>query len=196
MPPRWFLCKINWTFYVHTKVNTCAKFHLCSLIFIFKSCQQLSSAVNGCWQLIWKKSPGIIMYTLKLIHVPNFSSLAWFSFSSAVNSCHELLTAVDSWWQLIWKKIEWNFYVHTKVYTCAESQLSSLILIFISCEQLSSVVDCCWQLMTSDMKKKFTGIFMYTLKLTLVPNFSYLAWFSFLSAIKSCYQLLTADNSC
>ena len=88
------------------------------------------SSLN-CYQLLtvddsWyeKSSPGIIMYTLKLILVPNFSSLAWFSFSPVVNSCHELLTAVDSWWQMTWKKIDWNFYVHTKVDTCAKVQLS------------------------------------------------------------------------
>ena len=93
------------------------------------------------------------MYTLKLILVLNFSSLAWFSFSSVVNSCHQLLTAIDNWWQLIWKKIYWNFHVHTKVDTCAKFQLSSLILIFISCQQLSSAVDSYWQLMTAAMIK-------------------------------------------
>ena len=50
--------------------------------------------------------------------------------------------------------------------------------------------------MTADMKKNLTGIFMYTLKLVLVPNFSSLALFSFSSAVNSCYQLLTADDSC
>ena len=55
------------------------------------------------------------MNTLKLILVLNFSSLGWFSFSSAVNSCYQLLTAVT---------------------------------------------------------KKMNGIFIYPLKLILVPNFS------------------------
>ena len=48
------------------------------------------------FMLIWKNLTGIYMYTLKLILVPNFSSLAWISFSSAVNSCYQLLTADDS----------------------------------------------------------------------------------------------------
>ena len=34
------------------------------------------------------------------------------------------------------------------------------------------------------------------LKLIPVPNFSSLGWFSFLSAVNSCWQLLTADDSC
>ena len=50
--------------------------------------------------------------------------------------------------------------------------------------------------MTAYVKKKSTGIFMYTVRLILVPNFSSLGWFSFSSAVKSCYQLLTADDNC
>ena len=95
------------------------------------------------------------MYNLKLILVPNFSSLSWFSFSSTVISCHQLLTAVDSWWQLIWKKFYWNFYVHTKVDTCAKFQLSSLIFILISCQQLLSAVDSWWQLLRKKIKWDF-----------------------------------------
>ena len=150
----------------------CAKYQLPRLIFIFVNFYQLSLAhwklqtADGSW--FEKKSTGIFMYTLKLILVPNFSSLTWFSFSSNVISCHQLLTAVDSLWQLIWKKIDWNLYVYTKVDTCAEFQLSSLIFIFISCQQLISDVDSCWQLMTSDMKKNSTAIFIYRLKFIFV----------------------------
>ena len=101
---------------------------------------QLLSAFISCWQLMPadmnKELTGIFMYTLKLILLPNFSSLGWFSFSSTTVSCCQLLTAVDCWWQLIWKKNYWNFFVHTKVNTCAEFQLSRLIFIFISCQQL------------------------------------------------------------
>ena len=50
--------------------------------------------------------------------------------------------------------------------------------------------------MTAAMKKNLTGIFMCTLKLICVPNFSSLGWFLFSSAFDSCYQLLTADDSC
>ena len=108
------------------------------------------------------------MYILKLIPVPNFSSLGCFSFSSTFISCHQLLTAVDSWWQLIWKKFNWNFYVHTKMYSYAKFQLSRLIFIFISCQQLLTAVDSWWQL----SQIFFDGIFIYPLKLILVPNFS------------------------
>ena len=83
------------------------------------------------------------LYTLKLILVPNFSSLRWFSFLSAV---YQLSSAVDSWWQLLLKKIDWNGYLHTKVYTFAKFQLSRLIFIFVSFWQLLSAVDSWWQL--------------------------------------------------
>ena len=39
-------------------------------------------------------------------------------------------------------------------------------------------------------EKKITGIFLYTLKLILVPNFSSLGWFSYSSVVNSCWQLL------
>ena len=45
---------------------------------------------------------GCFIHTFKVIHVPNFSSLGWFSFSSTVLSC----------WQLIKMKVNlesWNF---------------------------------------------------------------------------------------
>ena len=135
------------------KADTGAKFQISRLIFIFISCQQLLTAVDSWWQLCLKELNGIFIYALKLTPAPNFSSLGWFSFSSTVISCHQLLTAVDSWWQLIWKKIDWNFYVHTKVDTCAKFQLSRLFFIFINFYQLSSTFDSCWQLMTADMKK-------------------------------------------
>ena len=46
---------------------------------------------------------------------------------------------------------------------------NSLIFIFINYYQLSSAVLSCWQLMTADMKKKSTGIFMYTWLIILNP---------------------------
>ena len=45
------------------------------------------------------------------------------------------------------KKIQVEVYVYTKVDTCAEFQLSRLILIFISCQQLLSAIDSWWQLL-------------------------------------------------
>ena len=85
--------KVNWIFYVNTKVDTCQKFLLSRLIFIFINCYQLSSAVGSCWQLMTadiKNVTGILMYTLKLI------CDTWFSFTSVGNSCYQLLTADDS----------------------------------------------------------------------------------------------------
>ena len=137
------------------------------------------------------------MYTLKLILVKNFSSLGCFFIFI---HCYKLSSAVDSCWQLMtanMKKIDWNFYIHTKVYTCAECQLSRLIFIFISCQQLLSAFNSWWQLMTADESwndKNLTGLFIYTLKFILVPNFSSLGWFSFSSAVNNCWQLLTADD--
>ena len=75
------------------------------------------------------------------------------------------------------------------MYTYAKFQLSNLILIFINFYQLSSAVD-------SWYDKNLTGLFIYTLKFILVRNFSSLGWFSFSSAVNSCYLLLTADDSC
>ena len=131
--------------YVYTKVDTCAKFPLSKLILIFINCYQLLTAVDNLWQLIWKKLTGIFMYTLELKFVPNFGSLGWFSFSSTVISCWQLMT--DDM-----KKINWHFYVHTNINTCAKYQLSNLIFIFINCYQLSSAGDSGWQLMTADIK--------------------------------------------
>ena len=108
--------KFKWDFHLPPKAKTCAKFQLSRLIFIFTSCQQLLTADDSCHK---KNLNGIFIYPLKLIPVPNFSSLGWFSFLSAVNSCWQLLTADDS------------------------------------CH-----------------KKSLNGIFIYPLKLILVPNFS------------------------
>ena len=86
----------------------CAKFQLSRLILIL-------SAVNSYWQLLTaddsrhkKNLNGIFIYPLKLIPVPNFSSLGWFSFLSAVNSCWQLLTADDS----CHKKILYGIFIY------------------------------------------------------------------------------------
>ena len=107
-------------------------------------------------------------------------------------SCYQLFIAFDSWWQLSQTKFEWNFHLPPKADTCAEFWLSGLIFIFICCQQLLTAFDSWWQ----PSQKKLNGIFIYPLKLIPVPNFSSLGWFSFLSAVNSCWQLLTADDSC
>ena len=56
------------------KADTCAKFQLSRLIFIFISCQQLLTAFDNWWQLSQKILNGIFIYSLKLILVANFSS--------------------------------------------------------------------------------------------------------------------------
>ena len=61
---------------------------------------------------------------------------------------------------------------------------------------LSAVISCC-QLLTADdcwYEKSLTEIFMYTLKLILLSNFSSLSWFSFSSTVISCWQLIWKKN--
>ena len=123
-----------------------AKNSSAELTFIFISCYQLLTADDRWYE---KKIKWNFIYILKMICMPNFSSLGRFSFLSTVNSCWQfwqLMTAFDSWWQL--------------------------------------------------SQKSFNGIFIYPLKLIPVPNFSSLGCFSFLSTVNSCWQLLTADDSC
>ena len=71
----------------------CTKFQLSRLIFIFINCFQLLRAINTDNSWYDKILTGIFMCTLKLICVPNFSFLSWFSISSAFTTCNQLLTA-------------------------------------------------------------------------------------------------------
>ena len=128
------------------------------------------------------------MYTRKLILVQNFRYLGWYLFSLTVISCHQLSPAFDSWWQLIWRNFNWNFYVHTKVETCSNFQLSMLIFIFINCYQLSSAVDSWWQLIW----KKIDWNFYVHTKVDTCAKFQ-LSMLIFIFI--NCYQLLTADDS-
>ena len=127
--------------------------------------------------------------------MPNFSSLCWFLFLSAVNSCWQLLTADDS----CHKKMNGIFIYPPKLIPVPNfSSLGwfSFPSTVISCHQLLTAFDGWWQLIW----KNLTGCFMYTLKLLLVQSFSSLGWFSFffnlyqlLSAVLSCWQLMTVD---
>ena len=63
------------------------------------------------------------MYTLKLILVPNLSSLGLFSFLPAVNSCYQLLTADDT----VTKKFKRNFPLLPKCDVCAKFELCRLL---------------------------------------------------------------------
>ena len=157
------------------------------------------------------------MYTLKLILVPNFSSLGWFWFSSAVISSYQLLTAVDSWkeknligifmytlsstfassWQLIWKKFHLSFCVQTKLYTYAKFQLSSLNFIFISCQQLLSAVDNWWQLIWIIFDWNFhvhsVGDILAKFQLSRLI-FIFISFWQLLSAVDSWWQLSRKKN--
>ena len=106
----------------------------------------------------------IFIYHLKLVPVPNLSSLGWFSFLSAVNSCWQLLTADDSCHK---KNFVWDFHLPPKADTCAEFQLSRLIFIFISCQQLLTAFDSWWQL----SQKKFKWDFHLTPKANTCAKF-------------------------
>ena len=44
--------KNEWDFYLPPKADTCNKFQLSRLIFIFINCYQLSSGVDSCWLLM------------------------------------------------------------------------------------------------------------------------------------------------
>ena len=86
------------------------------------------------------------------------------------------------------KKNYWNFYVNTKVGTCAKFQLSGLIFIFISCQQLLSTVDSCWQLI---WKKLDLYFYVYT-KVGTCAEFQLS---SLIFIFISCQQLLSAVDS-
>ena len=124
------------------------------------SCHQLSIAVNSCWQLIKVK---INLESWNLAQVT-----AW---------------GVDE--DPIKEKFEWNFHIPPKTDTCAQFQLSTLIFVFISSQQLLTADD-------SRHIKNFNGIFIYLLKLIPVAIFIYLGWFSFLSAVNWFWQLETS----
>ena len=69
--------KINLNFHVHTKVDICAKFQHSKLIFIFVdfySCYQLLTADDSSREekIIW-----IFIYHLKIVNLPNLSSVDW-----------------------------------------------------------------------------------------------------------------------
>ena len=57
--------EINWNFYIHTKVDTCAQFQLSRLIFIlsaFDSCYQLLTAVTKKFLLDFHLPPKCEIY--------------------------------------------------------------------------------------------------------------------------------------
>ena len=167
-----FWKELDWNFYVHTKVDTCAKFHLSKLIFIFINCYQLSSAVNSCWQLM---TAHIKKFDLDFYIHTKVDTCSKFQLSRLIFifiNCYQLSSAVDSCWQLMTadrkKDLTGNFMYIQKFIPMPN--FSSLAWI-----SFSSVVISCWQLLTADdswYEKNLTGFFMYTLMLILVPNFS------------------------
>ena len=115
---------------------------------LHNSCHQLSSAVISCQQLLTaddscheKNLNGIFIHILKVICVPNFSSLDWFSLSSAVNSSLLLL---------------WLLTIDNSCYENSFNGIFIYILKVISVPNfnslgwfsLSSAVNSFWQLVT------------------------------------------------
>ena len=156
----------------------CAKNQLSTLIFIFISCLYLSSVVNSCWQVMtaavnkfklnfhfypkgymcakFQLSRLIFNHTLKVIGVPNFSSLGWISFWSSVKSCYQLLNFV---WELdshfcpkVSKHLN-GIFINTLKETFVPN-FSSL-----GWFSLSSAVSSCLQLMTA-VTQKINGTFI------------------------------------
>ena len=71
---------------------------------------------------------------------------------------------------------------------CVKFQLFKLMV-------FSSVFDSCWQPLKDDdnwYRKSWTGCFIHTHKVICIQNFSSPGWFSFSSAVFSCWQLLRA----
>ena len=97
--------------------------------------------------------------------MPNFSSLGWFSFLSAVNSCWQLLTADDS----CHKKNLNGFFIYPLKLIPVPNFSSLGWFSFLS------AVNSCWQLLTADdscYKKNLNGNFIFPLKMMPVPNLS------------------------
>ena len=119
--------------------------------------------------------------------------------SSVANSCQQLLTADNS----LHKKMKQNFHLQPKGDMCAKFQSSRTIFIFISCYQLSSVVNNFQQLLTADNScytKKLNRIFIYSLKVMCAKFqssrtiFIFICFYQLSSVVNSCQQLLTASN--
>ena len=111
------------------------------------NCHQLSTAVDRWWQLLTEYDScrenilnEIFINTLKLIFVPNFRSLGWFSLSSAFISCQQLLTADNTCYEKKFNVI----LIHTLKVLC--------VIIFSSLWwfSFSSAVNSCYQLLTAE----------------------------------------------
>ena len=83
----------DWNFYVHTKVDACAKFQLSRLIFIFINCYQLSTAVNS-W---YKKKYDWYFHVDTTVDMYAKFELSRLIFIFI--SCYPLLTADDNYYK-------------------------------------------------------------------------------------------------
>ena len=140
-----------------------------------------------------KKLNVIFIYILYVICVPNFSSLGWFSFLSAVNCCHQLSTAVESWWLLMTMKI--NLYIWNLANISPLGCGWKLHLVFFhnSYYQLLTSVDSGWQLITTDNNENHPRTeFWHIYHLGCKLKFHLIL---FLTALISCWQLMTDDNN-
>ena len=131
------------------------------------------------------------MYTLKLICMPNFSSLGWFSFSSNVISCWQLLTADGSFYEIKLSSV----FIHTLKVICMPNFCSVgwflFLPTFISCHQPLTAGDSWWQLMTADTKKVYMNVHVHSIG-DIFAKF-YLSWLIFIFI--SFFQLLSAVDS-
>ena len=107
-------------------------------------------------------------------------------FSSVLDNCWQLLITDDSWYRKCWAEC----FIHSLKVIHIPNLSSRLIFIFINCSQLLTAIDCWWQLLWKNINWNFN---VHT-KLIYVPNFSFLGWFLFSSAVSTCNQLLTADR--
>ena len=117
------------------------KWYMCqiSALYVDFHFHKLFSAVLSCWQLmteVMRKWKIFFIYVLKLICMPNSSSLGQLWSLSAVINCYQLLTDFK-------KKIFMEFLFMSDDMS-AKIQLSRLIFIFISCHQLLTAFDSWW----------------------------------------------------
>ena len=102
-----FSSTFSWTkifliLYVHTKIDTCAKFQLSRFILIFIKCYQVLLVFGSCWQLIkvdiTKNDWNFFKVYTKVDTFANYQ-LSWFIL--IFTNCYQLLKVVKNCWQLM-----------------------------------------------------------------------------------------------
>ena len=175
--------EIEWNFCKHPKIYICAPYLLFRLYFIW----QILTAVGSWWQLSMNKYKCNIHIHPKGDICSKFQLSKLFFFSSAVCSCWQTLTAVV--------KKKWNFHIHSEDDICAKFLLYRLFFIFISCQQMLTVVDICLHLLIADEScyKKNKIEFSST---TIGESCAKFPLSRLILIFFSCQQLSTAFYSC